>query len=68
MKFEKNSLGSEASSYSKKESSNSKAEASPKRRRERAREEENMVDKGWRSSFSTSRVGRGASHTEMGGL
>lgn len=46
MKFEKNSLGSEASSYSKKESSNSKAEASPKRRRERAREEENMVDKG----------------------
>ena len=46
VKFEKNSLGSEASSYSMKESSSSKADAIPKRRRERAREEENMVDKG----------------------
>ena len=70
MKFEKKSLGSEASSYSMKESSSSKADASPKRRRERAREEENMVEtkRGWENSFSTSCVGGGASHTEMGGL
>ena len=69
--MEKKSLGSEASSYSMKESSSSKAEARPNRRRERAKEEEeNMVEmKGeTESSFSTSCVVGGASHTEMSRL
>ena len=66
MKLEKKNLGSEASSYSMKESSSSKAEARPKRRRERTREEEeNMVEIKVENSFSTSCVVGGASHTEM---
>ena len=54
MKFEKNSLGSEASSYSsRKVSSSSYADAKPRRRRERTKEEENMVV-GWESLASFS--------------
>ena len=71
MKFEKKSLGSEASSYSIKESSMSYADANPMRRRERGKKEENMVESRERlllNLLDGSCVGGGASQTEMGGL